>query len=110
MSETCALTEKQAKELIAFLVSSAEICMSEPIYYGTFRLVDAASRMMGFMLENGDLESEAFFRELKNEIDEKKVWMMFDREAYREFLANTPAIVAAEVASSKPAGKSQETA
>lgn len=93
----CALTEEQAFQLISFLVSSAEICLHEPIYYGTFRLVDGASRLIGLMLEQGDLESAAFLEELKAEIDQKKTWMMWDREAYYEFLRQTPGKVASEV-------------
>ena len=96
--QSAVLTEQQAKEMIAFLVSSAEISLSEPIYYGTFRLVDAASRLMGYMLENGDLEAEDFFRNLKDEIDANKTSMLWDREAYRQFLRDTPAIVASEMA------------
>ena len=44
------LSEEQALELITFLVSAAEICLHEPIYYGTFRLIDGASRLMGMLL------------------------------------------------------------
>jgi hypothetical protein len=92
------ITEDQALQLIAFLVSSAEICQHEPIYYGTFRLIDAASRLMGYMLESGDLQSEAFIQELKAEIDLKKTWMMWDRDAYFQFLRETPGKVAIEIA------------
>lgn len=86
----CALTEEEALQLIAFLVSAAEISIHEPAYYGTFRLVDAASRMIGMMLEHDLTRSEAFLRQLKDELDTKKVWMMWDREAYFDFLRATP--------------------
>jgi hypothetical protein len=95
--ESSVLTEEQALQMIAFLTSAAEISIHEPTYYGTFRLVDAASRLIAFMLENDPPRSEAFLRELKTEIDTKKVWMMWDREAYFDFLRATPAVVAAEV-------------
>jgi hypothetical protein len=91
------LTEEQALHLIAFLTSAAEISIHEPTYYGTFRLIDAASRMIGMMLEHEPLRSEAFLRGLKTEIDTKKVWMMWDREAYFDFLRATPGQVAGEV-------------
>ncbi len=93
----CVLTEEQALQMIAFLTSAAEISIHEPTYYGTFRLIDGASRLIGFMLENEPGRSEAFLRELKTELDTKKVWMMWDREAYFDFLRQTPAVVAAEV-------------
>jgi hypothetical protein len=91
------LTEEQALQMIAFLTSAAEISIHEPTYYGTFRLIDGASRLIGFMLENDPGRSEAFLRDLKTELDTKKVWMMWDREAYFDFLRQTPAVVAAEV-------------
>jgi hypothetical protein len=93
----CVLNEEQALQLIAFLTSAAEISVHEPTYYGTFRLIDAASRLITFMLEHDPPRSGEFLRELKNELDTKKVWMMWDREAYFDFLRVTPAVVAAEV-------------
>jgi len=95
--KSCVLTEEQALQLIAFLTSAAEISIHEPVYYGTFRLVDAASRLIGFMLEHDPPRSGEFLRELKTELDTKKVWMMWDREAYFDFLRATPAQVAVEV-------------
>ncbi len=96
-AKSCVLNEEQALQLIAFLTSAAEISVHEPTYYGTFRLVDAASRLIAFMLEHDPPRSGEFLRELKTELDTKKVWMMWDREAYFDFLRATPAVVAAEV-------------
>ena len=93
----CALSEEQALQLIAYLTSAAEISIVEPTYYGTFRLIDAASRLIGAMLAHEPPRTGPFLRELKNELDTKKVWMMWDREAYFDFLRATPAQVAAEV-------------
>ena len=92
----CVLSEEEAMQIIAYLTSAAEISIHEPTYYGTFRLIDAASRMIGFMLEHDPPRTGAFLRELKTELDTKKVWMMWDREAYFDFLRATPALVAAE--------------
>jgi hypothetical protein len=36
-------------------------------------------------------------RRFKEEVDTKKVWMMWDREAYYDFLRSAPAVVAAEL-------------
>jgi hypothetical protein len=92
----CVLSEEEAMQIIAYLTSAAEISIHEPTYYGTFRLIDAASRMIGFMLEHDPPRTGAFLRELKAELDTKKVWMMWDRQAYFDFLRATPALVAAE--------------
>src|SRR5215211_6207692 len=89
-----ALTEDQAMELIAFLTSSAEITSQEPIHYGPLRLIDAVSRLLGFMLDNGVIDDQGFYKDLKAEIDTKKLWCMWDKPAYFQFLRETPAKVA----------------
>lgn len=91
------LTEEQALELITFLTSAAEICLHEPVYYGTFRLIDAASRMMGMMLDNEPESSAAFFRSFKEQIDSQKTQMMWNRDAYYGFLRQIPAQAATEL-------------
>jgi hypothetical protein len=78
------LTEDQAHELLAHLVTSAELCATEPGYYGTFRLIDAASRLVGALLAGG--ADDPWLAEVRREIEEKKVLMMSDREAYFAFL------------------------
>jgi hypothetical protein len=90
------LTEEQALELIAFLASSAEISLTEPTHYANFRLIDAASRLIGFMLEHETPRTETFLRAFKEEVDTKKVWMMWDEAAFFDFLRSAPALVAAE--------------
>jgi hypothetical protein len=93
------LTRAQAVELISFLLSSAEITIKEPIHYGTLRLVDAVSRMIGFMEENGAVTEGDFLAQLKDEIDVKKLWAMWDKSAYYDFLRETPREMAEYVVS-----------
>jgi hypothetical protein len=95
--EKPALTEDQAMQLIAFLTSSAEITLQEPVHYGPLRLIDAVSRVIGFMLENGVCDDQGFYRDLKSEIDTKKLWCMWDKPAFYQFLRETPAKIATEV-------------
>ena len=85
-SRQIAVTEEQAYDLLAFLVCSADICAFEPHYYGTFRLLDAASRLMGCMLDNGSNDSRSWLETFKQEVDRKKLWMLSDRDAYFGFL------------------------
>jgi hypothetical protein len=92
-----ALTADEAMELIAFLVSAAETSLVEPTHYGSFRLIDAASRVMGHMLVHDANGSAEFLRRFKAEIDQKKSWMMWDPEGYFAFLREAPARVAAEM-------------
>lgn len=84
------LTEAQANELISFLLSSAEITIKEPIHYGPLRLVDAVSRLIGFMEANGAVKEGAYLADLKVEIDVKKQWCMWDKPAFYNFLQDTP--------------------
>lgn len=97
MTSPGVLTEEQALELIAFLASSAEISLSEPTHYPYFRLIDATSRMIGMMLEHDTPKTGEFLRRFKAEVDEKKVWMMWDVDAFFDFLRSAPALVAAEM-------------
>jgi Family of unknown function (DUF6092) len=86
MADKLVVSEDEAYELLAHLVSSAEICTFEPYHYGTFRLLDAASRLMESMLRHDSNGNSVWLRAFKAEVDEKKVWMMWDREGYFRFL------------------------
>ncbi len=88
MSQRMVLSEDAAFELLVFLITSARGCVDEPKLYGTFRLVDGASKLIGFVLENHPQRSEGFLRDLKEEIDERKLSLMTDREGYIEFLSD----------------------
>jgi hypothetical protein len=100
MSESrTVLTKDQANELISFLLSSAEITLKEPIHYGPLRLVDAVSRMIGFMEANGAVVDGEFLADLKDEIDVKKQWCMWDKPGFYEFLRETPRSMAEYVTS-----------
>ena len=91
------LSEEEALELIAFLVSSADSLRTEPSNYGYLRLIDATSRLIGFMLKHDTPRTGAFLRAFKEEVDLKKVWVMWDVEGFFEFVRTAPALVAAEV-------------
>ena len=98
------LTKDQANELISFLLSSAEITLKEPIHYGPLRLVDAVSRMIGFMEANGAVVDGEFLADLKDEIDVKKQWCMWDKPGFYDFLRQTPREMAEYVTSSQKEG------
>jgi hypothetical protein len=59
MSENMVLTEDEALELLAFLVTAARTQASEPNEYGPLRLLSAASRLSQFMLERASSETRA---------------------------------------------------
>ncbi len=78
------LTRTQLYELLTHLIASAEICTVEPCFYGTFRLIDAASRLAGAAVESGF--SDGWLSELRRDIETNKLLMMSDRDAYFAFL------------------------
>lgn len=97
MTEQMVLTESEALELVAYLTASAEISLVEPDLYGPFRLIDACSKLAGHILQHNPGGHRDFWEELKAEIDIKKIWLMSDRENFREFIKQMPAKVAQEL-------------
>jgi hypothetical protein len=93
------LSEDEAFELIVYLASSAELTLLEPELYGSFRLIDAASRLLAPLTERAAPSRREFYEELKSEIDRRKVLLMSDRSAYAAFVRELPASLAAELRS-----------
>ena len=96
-SEPNLLSEENLYEMLAFLFSSAHLLVNEPHLYGTIRLLDAASRLMGFALDSRQLEDEQFLGELKEDLDERKFLLVTDENAYCEFLAELTLTMAREM-------------
>ena len=97
MTERMVVSEEDLYEILAFLFSSAHLLVNEPHLYGTFRLVDGASRLMGFALESGQLEDAHFLRQLKDDVDEKKFLMMTDEKTYFDLLERATRAMAKEM-------------
>lgn len=81
--------ESDGLALLAHLVTSAELCMTEPYDYGIFRLIDAASRLATAMVARTGGESRVFLEAFLGEVNEKKMWETRDRERYGSFLRET---------------------
>jgi uncharacterized protein DUF6092 len=77
---------------LAFLLSSAELCMHEPHYYGTMRLLDGASRFAKALVEAG--LDDAKLTDLIHRIEEAKSARKSDPESFRRLLHRLPATVA----------------
>jgi hypothetical protein len=106
MSQRLVVTEEDLYEVLAFLVSSAHLCVVEPRFYGTFRLIDAACRLIGFALEGGQLEDDQFLREFKEDADKRKLLIMTDEQAYFQFLEDATRKMAKEMKGRATATKS----
>ena len=94
---TVTLSEDEILTVIGHLLSSAELCLYEPELYGSFRLLDATSRFLGILLSKEPADHDPFLLRLKQEIDQKKVWMMYDHTGYRDFVQEVPALLAARL-------------
>jgi hypothetical protein len=105
MSQRMVVGEEDVYELLSFLVSSAHLNVGEPRLYGSFRLIDAACRLIGFALKGRQLENDWFLREFKDEADKKKLLMMTDEECYLQFLEDATRIVARELKQRADAGR-----
>lgn len=78
------VSRERAYELLAHLVASAEICVTEPHYYGSFRLLDAAAKLAAMMLGCG--LDDPWLADLQADIDRNKILMMTDRPAFHAYL------------------------
>lgn len=83
------VSESEALALLAHLVTSAELCMTEPYDYGIFRLIDAASRLATLMAPRSSAPDRAFLETFLADVNMKKMWSTRDRERYMAFLAET---------------------
>lgn len=63
MSENWVLTEVEAVELLALLITSARIQMEEPANYGPLRLLTATERLSGMIVERASEKSREFLQE-----------------------------------------------
>ena len=97
MSQHMVLTEENLYEILSFLVSSAHLCVKEPRFYGTFRLIDAACRLVEFSLESELLKEDQFLHKFKAYADENKLLLMTDEGAYFEFLEDATRQMAKEM-------------
>jgi hypothetical protein len=97
MSDRQVLSEQEAYELLAFLISSTETSTHEPHRYGSLRLLDAASLLMGSMIENASGEQRAWLEQYQQEINAKKGWSTRDWEGFKVFIRSAAADLAREM-------------
>ena len=91
------LSEDEILALIGHLLSSAELCLNEPQFYGSFRLLDATSRLLSTLLSKSPANRDAFLTRLKQEIDRNKVLMIYDSVGYQDFVQQVPVLLAARL-------------
>lgn len=80
-SKTLVLTEAEALELFAFLLSSARTQLDDPANYASMRLLTAAEELREFIRERVSLETQTLFANT-DEITTRAQIYMADTEAY----------------------------
>ena len=68
--------QEETFNLIAYMISSARGLYDEPPDYGSFRLLDAAGRLLEILDNSGELDP--FLKHLKEEIDAEREGSMDD--------------------------------
>lgn len=91
-----------ALDLLAYLVTAADLCTREPLHYGMVRLVDAAGRLARGLEAGGAAVDRSWLVALHTRIDSDKETLMWDRPTFERFLHE----IAADVASALSAERS----
>ncbi len=79
------MDKKEAIKFIAYLVTSARGCINEPKVYGSFRLVDSASKFYEMMNKQGFIDDDKA-AEIITILDDKKYTCMTDENEFIEML------------------------
>lgn len=83
-------------DFILYLVTSARTCLDERAIYGSFRLIEGAGRLIEAAEEIPGLQVDDFLRTKRNSINHNKARMMLEKDAYRTWLTDLAAELAAE--------------
>ena len=83
-------------EFILYLVTSARLSLDEKAIYGSFRLIEGASRLIEAAEEIPGLEEDDFLRSARDSIDRNKARMMLDKHGYRQWLTELASEMASE--------------
>ena len=83
-------------DFILYLVTSARVSLDERAIYGSFRLIEGASRLIEAAEEIPGLRVDDLLRATRNSIDRNKARMMLEKDAYRKWLTDLAAGLASE--------------
>lgn len=99
------ISEQQAVEFLAFLVTSARGLVDEPQDYGTMRLLDAAERFSHLMLPQASGGVAALLKMLSDETPAWQGERRHDPEGYVAFMDECCRAVARELKRQDAEGK-----
>ena len=75
------MNENDFIKLFTYIVTSARGCIDQPKIYGSFRLVDTASKLF-YVLKSNNAISNDKISKIIDKIDEKKYSCMTDEEEF----------------------------
>jgi hypothetical protein len=81
MADKLVLTEAEAVEILALLITSARTQMDEPAHYGPLRLLTATERLSGMVIERSSDKSKSFLQDAIDKIPDMHM-SMSDVENY----------------------------
>ena len=81
MAGQLVLSEEEAVELLALLITSSRIQIDEPARYGPLRLLTAAERLSNFIKERASAQAQPMLATLTREIPNMAMYMS-DEERY----------------------------
>ena len=81
MARQLVLSEEEAVELLALMITSARIQIDEPARYGPLRLLTAAERLSSFIKDRASAEAQPMLNVLTGEIPNMAMYMS-DEERY----------------------------
>jgi hypothetical protein len=89
--------ENRLFELVAYLVSCSRLSLDEPPIYGSFRLIEAVGRLVD-AADALSIPVDQEIRDAREQIENNKLLMIDDHDAYRAWLDRLLAETAAEAA------------
>ncbi|MEM2864104.1 MAG: DUF6092 family protein [Candidatus Bathyarchaeia archaeon] len=78
--------EEYLFELASFLAVSARGCVDEPHLYGPLRLIDGLSRLVELSRRLPCISADPFLEKIRDQIEENKALIMYDKEKFIGFL------------------------
>nr|MDE0500836.1 DUF6092 family protein [bacterium] len=83
-------------DFILYLITSARTSLDERAIYGSYRLIEGASRLIEAAEEIPGLDVDDFLRATRDSIDRNKTRMMLEKDVYRTWLTDLAAGLASE--------------
>lgn len=75
-------------DFVLYLVTSARLSLDERATYGSFRLIEGASRLIEAAEEIPGFDPDGFLQSKRESIERNKARMMLDKDGYKAWLTD----------------------